>query len=114
MSCFVDCFEDMADAIHENNVEKGFWPEVKTDRNMGEAIALAHSELSEALEGWRDGNPLSEKIGDRGFTQAEEEFADAIIRLMDTGKGFDLNIAGAIEAKHEYNKSRPHKHGREF
>ena len=40
------------------------------------------SELSEALEGYREGNQESKKIP--GFTSAEEEFADCIIRIFDT------------------------------
>jgi hypothetical protein len=37
-----------AQRIHECARSHGFWPE--TGRNFGEMIALAHSELSEALE----------------------------------------------------------------
>jgi NTP pyrophosphatase (non-canonical NTP hydrolase) len=90
-------------------VSKGWWDE---PRNNGELIALVHSELSEALEGLRHGNPPSEHIPE--FSAAEEEMADAVIRIADmcAARGWDLQ--GAIESKMEFNKGRPRKHGKEF
>lgn len=44
----------LAEAINKTSTEHGFWPE--EGRNFGEMIALAHSELSEALEEHRAGN----------------------------------------------------------
>lgn len=105
-SLFVDAFNGMATAVHDNAIKHGWWEE---DRNNGEMIALMHSELSECLEGLRAGNPPSDKIPE--FTCAEEELADCIVRIMDTAKKRGWNIAAAIEAKHAYNINRPYKHG---
>ena len=58
--------------IHATAKSKGWWGEDgKADRNNGEAIALMHSELSEALEALRHGNPPDDKI--QGFSGAEAE-----------------------------------------
>ena len=68
-----------------------------------------HSELSEVLEAFRNNNPKSEKIPE--FSNAEEELADVVIRIMDFSYARNLDIPAAILAKMEYNKNRPIKHG---
>lgn len=105
---FVTSFTAMQAAVHENARNKGWWDE---ERNAGEAIALMHSELSEALEALRNGNPQDSKVP---FDNLSVELADCIIRIMDFAGGAGLNIAAAIVAKHEFNKTRPHKHGKKF
>lgn len=106
---FVHYFGRMQQAAYENSVAHG-WHE-EPNMEDGTRIALMHSELSEALEGLRDGNPPSEKIGEAGFTQVEEEFADVIIRILDMAGMKGYRIAEAVVAKHAYNLTRPHRHG---
>lgn len=77
--------------------------------NEGEAIALMHSELSEALEYIRHDNPPSDHIPE--FSGVEEELADVIIRIMHFAYARKLRVAHAILAKIEFNSNRGYKHG---
>ncbi len=93
---------------------KGFRPdEVDSPERLRELlpreIALQHSELSEVLEADRRGNPLSIKIP--GFSCIEEEYADVVIRVLETCFIRKFDLSGAIKAKMLYNASRPMKHG---
>ena len=48
------------------------------------------------------------------LSSVEEELADAVIRIMDYAFGKDLDVAGAIVAKIEYNSDREFMHGKSF
>lgn len=91
---------------YNNAQEKGFHDNPVGD---GTRIALIHSELSELLDGLRNGNPTSEHIPE--YTTAEEEAADVLIRLMDLCHLKGWKLGGAVESKMRYNQTRPHKHG---
>lgn len=112
---------------HENAIEHGWWEE---ERSFGEQIALMHSELSEALEEYRDGRGFTED-----YYECKEDFcpypnrpcpdecshgkpcgipielADAVIRIFDTCGKYGIDLERAIEIKMAYNKTRPYKHG---
>lgn len=106
---FMSSFEALAEDINKNAVNHGFWGE---EVNQAEKICLMHSELSEALEATRKGNPADEHCP--AYTSLEVELADTVIRIMDFAHGMKLDVAGAILAKHGFNKTRPMKHGKKF
>jgi len=75
-------------------------------------IALMHSELSEALECYRDGE-MELTFNDKGKPLGyPSELADVIIRIVDQAHDLGIDLDAAVAAKMSYNISRPYKHGR--
>ena len=75
-------WNSVADYIHGVNVTKGFWPENVADRNVGEALCLIHSEISEAFEAVVTGDQ-DDKIPE--YSGFSAEIADTMIRVLDLG-----------------------------
>lgn len=94
-------------ACHGRAWNNGWWHDPATgelkQRPVPELLCLIHSEISEALEGFRK-DLMDDHLVDRKML--EVELADAVIRIMDMAGGYDMDIAGAIAEKLMYNDKR--------
>lgn len=117
--------------VHNLAVSKGWWDDCIDDPDMfpshqriASAIALIHSELSEALEEVRDDNLSTywmlhgERIDDRDEAPPDAkpeglpiELADVIIRALDLAGALGIDMEQAIADKVAYNATRTHRHG---
>ena len=98
---------ELAKDIHNNAVVHGWW---ENDRSVAEIVALCHSELSESLEAYRNGEELVWDNNGKPDGIAVE-LIDCVIRIFDYLAKEKVDIEEIIRIKHEYNKTRPYKHG---
>lgn len=106
---FIDSYNALAQEHHLNMVAKGFWDK---ERNVSESLMLIVTEIAEACEADRHGNPPDDKIPT--FNGMEAELADAILRIMDLGQGLGLRVADALVVKLQFNKGRAMRHGKAY
>ena len=104
-------FDDLAEEIHKNAVEKGFWDKTVDPIFIAKQMMMIVSEVSEAMEALRK---------DMDSDQISDEFADILIRTLDLYAGIakagyvTKSLDYAVKQKMERNTHRPKKHGVRF
>lgn len=102
---------ELQKACHQNSVDHGWWENVDMTI-IPEKLCLIHSEISEALECYRDPKEFEDYISSSGKPEGFGfELADAIIRIFDLAEFLDLDMETLVTEKNEYNKSRSYRHG---
>lgn len=78
-----------------------------------EQIALIHSEASEALEAWRNKEPLSWTAAypNNKPEGLASEYADVIIRIGHYAELLGIDLEYEVERKLQYNMTRGYRHG---
>lgn len=104
---------DMQAEVKEWCIAKG-WYDKPVD--FGLAMALLHSEVSEALEAWRVWQFMdATDIAQEGELPKPEgvgsEFADVLIRLLDDCARFGIDLEEEYARKMSYNWTRSYRHG---
>ena len=109
--------KEMQKQVHGLAVVKGWYDGVNNyDPTWILArVMLMVSELAEASEEVRKPgfNPDRIYYSDKGKPEGfAVELADCVIRIMDTCDSLGIDLQDMILEKHEYNKTRPYKHGK--
>lgn len=106
---FIELIELFQKRAFDNAKAKGFCDE---KRNDGECLMLMVSELAEAMEALRNGNPPDNKLPQHSNFLVE--LSDVVIRILNYAGENDMRLGQAIVDKMKYNEGRPHKHGKLF
>lgn len=111
------------DLCHQSSKDSNWWQHLETGLDLirvindpqnplekllagalvAQKLCLSHSEISEAMEGYRKGL-MDDKLED--YPMITVEIADCIIRLLDLAGALNLDVPEAIIEKLEFNRTR--------
>lgn len=111
-----DVINRMAEELYTSAKDKG-WHAGPV--NVGNYVANIHGEVSELWESYRlhtmhkpcDKADKMKEHRLEPLTCGEEELADIFIRTLDTAQALDINLGRAVRIKHQFNQTRPYRHG---
>lgn len=104
--------EELCGIINDWAEKKG-WNDAPDDlSHKCEQIALMHSELSECLEYLRkkEQPAMDDKVPE--LTGEAAELADVLIRIFHYCGKRNINLGEAVRLKHQFNITRPYRHGK--
>jgi NTP pyrophosphatase (non-canonical NTP hydrolase) len=110
----VKTLKELQQQAHTTARAKGWWDKVKSvESHLPVALCLIHSEVSEALESHRRGEPLLWHNTARNNKPegVAAELADVVIRCMDVSAALGINLQAVVESKMAYNETRAYRHG---
>lgn len=97
--------------VNSTGREKLFWDPLHCqDIGDGAKFMKMVSEIGEAYDALRCGNPASTKIP--GYSHVEEELADVIILILDWSYQHGYDIGAAVITKALFNRTRPPLNGK--
>lgn len=101
---------DLCKESHDRSVRKGFY---NPPPSVEQRLCLIHSEVSEALEAYREGMDVT-TLENGKPVGLPSELADIIIRVCDFAEFLGIDLAHEIRMKSDYNETRPFKHDKAF